>query len=101
MTFAPLESPRYSPRQARRHEVRPGITDWAQVKGRNALSWDEKFEWDVRYVESGSLGLDVKILLLTVKKVFVREGISAQDDATMPEFTPSRPGVTGSPDSSR
>ena len=93
--------PRYSPRQARRHEVRPGITGWAQVKGRNALSWDEKFEWDVRYVESGSLGLDVKILLLTVKTVFVREGISAQGDATMPEFNPSRPGVTGSPDSSR
>ena len=81
--------PRYSPRQARRHEVRPGITGWAQVKGRNALSWDEKFEWDVRYVESGSLGLDVKILLLTVKTVFVREGISAHGDATMPEFDPS------------
>ena len=93
--------PRYSPRQARRHEVRPGITGWAQVKGRNALSWDEKFEWDVRYVESGSLGLDVKILLLSVKTVFVREGISAHGDATMPEFNPSRPGVTGSPDSSR
>jgi lipopolysaccharide/colanic/teichoic acid biosynthesis glycosyltransferase len=93
--------PRYSPRQARRHEVRPGITGWAQVKGRNALSWDEKFEWDVRYVESGSLGLDVKILLLMVKTVFVREGISAHSDATMPEFNPSRPGVTGSPDSSR
>jgi sugar transferase EpsL len=93
--------PRYSPRQARRHEVRPGITGWAQVKGRNALSWDEKFEWDVRYVESGSLGLDVKILLLTVKTVFVREGISAHGDATMPEFNPSRPGVTGSPDSNR
>ncbi len=81
--------PRYSPRQARCHEVRPGITGWAQVKGRNALSWDEKFEWDVRYVESGSLGLDVKILLLTVKTVFVREGISAHGDATMPEFDPS------------
>ncbi len=52
MTFAPLESPRYSPRQAQRRAVRPGITGWAQVKGRNALLWDEKFEWDVRYVES-------------------------------------------------
>ena len=82
--------PRYSPRQARRHEVRPGITGLAQVKGRNAISWDEKFEWDVRYVESWSLGLDVKILLLTIKTVFVREGISAQGDATMPEFNPSR-----------
>ena len=82
--------PRYSPRQARRHEVRPGITGLAQVKGRNALSWDEKFEWDVRYVETRSLALDLKILLLTIKTVFVREGISAHGDATMPEFDPSR-----------
>jgi len=80
--------PRYSPRQARRHEVRPGITGLAQVKGRNALSWEEKFEWDVRYVESQSLGLDLKILLLTVKTVVIREGISARGDATMPEFNP-------------
>jgi lipopolysaccharide/colanic/teichoic acid biosynthesis glycosyltransferase len=83
--------PRYSPRQARRHDVRPGITGLAQVKGRNALSWDEKFEWDVRYVETWSLGLDLKILLLTVRTVFVREGISAQGSATMPEFQPDSP----------
>ena len=83
--------PRYSPRQARRHEVRPGITGLAQVSGRNALSWEEKFEWDVRYVETWSLGLDLKILLLTVRTVFVREGISAQGSATMPEFQPDSP----------
>jgi lipopolysaccharide/colanic/teichoic acid biosynthesis glycosyltransferase len=78
--------PRYSARQARRHAVRPGITGLAQVKGRNALTWEEKFEWDVRYVETQSLALDLKILLLTAKTVFVREGISAAGDATMPEF---------------
>lgn len=83
--------PRYSPRQARRHEVRPGITGLAQVKGRNALSWDEKFEWDVRYVEQQSLWLDLRILGLTVKTVLVREGISAQGDVTMPEFNPGPP----------
>lgn len=77
---------RYSPRQTRRHEVRPGITGLAQVKGRNALSWDEKFEWDVRYVETQSLWLDLTILFLTVKTVFFRTGISAAGDATMPEF---------------
>jgi sugar transferase EpsL len=81
---------RYSPRQARRHEVRPGITGLAQVMGRNAISWDEKFEWDVRYVETQSLWLDLKILALTLKTVFVREGISAARDATMPEFNPRR-----------
>ena len=85
---------RYTPRQARRHEVRPGITGLAQVKGRNALSWDEKFEWDVRYVDGQSLWLDLKILALTAKAVVVREGISAQGDATMPEFNP---GVTPAP----
>ena len=88
--------PRYSPRQARRHEVRPGITGLAQVKGRNALSWEEKFEWDVCYVEQQSLWLDLVILFLTVKTVLVREGISAQGDATMPEFNPTRP-VPGDP----
>jgi sugar transferase EpsL len=77
---------RYSPRQARRHDVRPGITGLAQVMGRNAISWEEKFEWDVRYVETQSLGLDLKILFLTVKTVFFRTGISAHGDATMPEF---------------
>jgi lipopolysaccharide/colanic/teichoic acid biosynthesis glycosyltransferase len=81
--------PRYTPRQARRHEVLPGLTGLAQVKGRNALSWEEKFEWDVRYVETRSFWLDLKILLLTVKAVFFREGISARGDATMPEFNPS------------
>jgi sugar transferase EpsL len=80
--------PRYSPRQARRHDVLPGITGLAQVMGRNALSWDEKFEWDVRYVETRSFWLDVKILLLTVRMVLFREGITATGDATMPEFKP-------------
>jgi lipopolysaccharide/colanic/teichoic acid biosynthesis glycosyltransferase len=79
---------RYSPRQARRHEVRPGITGLAQVMGRNALGWNEKFEWDVRYVEQQSFWLDLKILGLTVKAVIFRHGISAQGDATMPEFNP-------------
>ena len=79
--------PLYSPTQARRHEVRPGITGWAQVNGRNALSWDEKFALDVWYVEHQSLWLDIKILFLTVRKVLVRDGISAAGDATMPRFT--------------
>jgi lipopolysaccharide/colanic/teichoic acid biosynthesis glycosyltransferase len=77
---------RYSERQARRHEVKPGITGLAQVMGRNALAWEEKFEWDVRYVETRSLALDVKILFLTVKAVVFRTGISAAGEATMPEF---------------
>lgn len=81
--------PRYSARQARRHEVRPGLTGLAQVMGRNALSWEEKFEWDVAYVEQQSLWLDLKILFLTVKTVVFRTGISAQNEATMPEFNPS------------
>ena len=79
--------PLYSQAQARRHEVRPGITGWAQVNGRNALSWEEKFEHDVWYVDHRSLALDFRILLLTVQKVFKREGISAQGEATMPIFT--------------
>lgn len=83
--------PRYTPRQARRHEVRPGITGLAQIKGRNALSWEEKFEWDVAYVERQSLWLDVEILLLTVRKVLIRDGISAPGAATMPKFTGSAP----------
>lgn len=78
--------PLYSAEQARRHNVRPGITGWAQVNGRNAISWDQKFELDVWYVDNQSLLLDFKILLLTVKKVFVREGISAEGEATMPLF---------------
>jgi len=79
--------PRYSPEQARRHEVKPGITGWAQVNGRNALSWEEKFQLDVWYVDHWNLWLDMKILLLTVWKVLKREGISAEGSATMPVFT--------------
>ena len=82
MEYLPL----YSPEQARRHEVRPGITGWAQVNGRNAISWEDKFKLDVWYVDHCSLWLDIKILWLTVKKVLVREGISAAGEATMPAF---------------
>lgn len=78
--------PLYNERQARRHEVRPGITGWAQVNGRNAISWDQKFEFDVWYVENISLSLDIKILFMTFKKVFVREGISQEGQATMEAF---------------
>lgn len=78
--------PLYSQEQARRHNVRPGITGWAQVNGRNAISWEDKFNYDIWYVENSSMILDLKILLLTVKKVFDREGISAGNHATMPEF---------------
>jgi len=78
--------PRYTPEQMRRHEVRPGITGWAQVNGRNAISWDEKFAHDIWYVENRSLALDVNILWLTVKKVFTREGISHDGQATMEKF---------------
>lgn len=79
--------PRYTPEQARRHEVRPGVTGWAQVNGRNAISWEEKFRLDVWYVDHQSLGLDLKILALTVVQVFQRKDISAAGHATMPEFT--------------
>lgn len=78
--------PRYSAEQARRHDVLPGITGWAQINGRNALSWDEKFRLDVWYVDHHNLLLDLKILFLTVFKVFKREGISAEGHATMPDF---------------
>jgi undecaprenyl phosphate N,N'-diacetylbacillosamine 1-phosphate transferase len=78
--------PLYNEKQRRRHEVRPGITGWAQVNGRNAISWQQKFDYDVWYVDHLSFGLDLKILLLTVKKVFVREGISAEGQATMEPF---------------
>lgn len=88
MEYLPL----YNAEQARRHEVRPGITGWAQVNGRNALSWEEKFRLDVWYVDNRSLGLDIKILWLTVRKVLLREGISAAGEATMPKFTGSPPG---------
>lgn len=87
MEYLPL----YSPEQARRHEVRPGITGWAQVNGRNAISWEDKFKLDVWYVDHRSLRLDIKILWLTVKKVLVREGISAAGEATMGKFTGSKP----------
>ncbi|WP_395622970.1 sugar transferase [Sphingomonas daechungensis] len=79
--------PLYSPEQARRHDVRPGITGWAQVNGRNAISWEEKFALDVWYVDHHSLALDGKILLATLKSAFTRHGISAEGEATMPEFT--------------
>lgn len=77
---------RYTPEQARRHEVKPGITGWAQINGRNAITWEEKFKLDVWYVDNHSLWLDIKILLMTVGKVFRREGISAKGEATMQEF---------------
>ena len=76
----------YSKEQARRHEVRPGITGWAQVNGRNAISWTKKFEFDVWYVDHCSFWLDLCIILKTIKKVFVREGISQQGQATMEPF---------------
>jgi len=78
--------PLYSIEQARRHNVRPGITGWAQVNGRNAISWEQKFELDVWYVDNKSFILDLKILFLTVKKVFVREGISADGHVTIEPF---------------
>jgi lipopolysaccharide/colanic/teichoic acid biosynthesis glycosyltransferase len=78
---------RYTPEQMRRHDVPPGITGWAQVGGRNSLGWDEKFARDVWYVDHLSLGMDVKILGMTVSTVLKREGISAEEHATMPEFT--------------
>lgn len=81
--------PLYSPEQARRHEVRPGITGWAQVNGRNAISWEDKFKLDVWYVENQSLWLDIKILFLTVWKVVHRQDISADGEATMSRFTGS------------
>ncbi|WP_231850804.1 sugar transferase [Pseudomonas saudiphocaensis] len=83
MEYLPL----YSPEQYRRHEVRPGVTGWAQVNGRNALSWEEKFKLDVWYVDNRSLWLDLKIIFLTIKAVVVRDGISAKGEATMPKFT--------------
>lgn len=79
--------PLYNLKQSRRHEMRPGITGWAQVNGRNSISWEEKFDLDVWYIDNYSLLLDLRILFLTVRKVIVREGISANNDATMPVFT--------------
>ncbi|OHV99176.1 sugar transferase [Janthinobacterium lividum] len=88
MAYLPL----YSARQARRHDVRPGITGWAQVNGRNAISWEQKFELDVWYVENQSFWLDLRILALTLKKVFIKEGISADGTHTMPRFNGSNNG---------
>lgn len=82
MEYLPL----YSPEQARRHELRPGVTGWAQVNGRNAISWDEKFALDVWYVDNRSFWLDLKIIWLTIRKVVKRDGISAAGEATMPRF---------------
>ncbi|EII3093723.1 sugar transferase [Vibrio cholerae] len=82
MQYLPL----YSREQARRHEVRPGITGWAQINGRNAISWEEKFKLDVWYVDNWSFGLDLRVLLLTVKKVIFKEDISAEGEVTMPPF---------------
>ncbi|MBY6104736.1 sugar transferase [Marinobacter nauticus] len=83
MEYLPL----YSKEQYRRHDVRPGVTGWAQVNGRNAISWEDKFRLDVWYVDNQSLWLDVKILFLTVKKVLVRDGISGDGEVTMSRFT--------------
>jgi len=79
--------PLYNETQKRRHEVRTGITGWAQVNGRNTISWQQKFEYDVWYVDNLSFWLDLKIIFLTIKKVFVREGISSKTNATMENFT--------------
>jgi len=78
--------PLYSERQSKRHEVKPGITGWAQINGRNAISWDEKFDLDVWYVDNQSIWLDIKILWLTVKKVILRDGISQNNHVTMDKF---------------
>lgn len=85
MQYLPL----YSKEQARRHDVRPGVTGWAQINGRNAISWEEKFALDVWYVDNKTLWLDIKILFMTVKKVFVKEGISADGHVTIEPFTGS------------
>jgi lipopolysaccharide/colanic/teichoic acid biosynthesis glycosyltransferase len=82
--------PLYSPAQARRHEVRPGITGWAQINGRNALTWEQKFELDVWYVDHQSLLLDLGILARTIGAVFFRRGVAAEGHATMPKFTGTR-----------
>ena len=86
MEYLPL----YNTQQARRHELKPGITGWAQVNGRNAINWDEKFKLDIWYVDNQCFYLDVKIILLTVKKVFLRDGVSAKGEATMPKFIGNR-----------
>ncbi|WP_343805150.1 sugar transferase [Marinobacterium maritimum] len=88
MEYLPL----YSKEQYRRHETRPGVTGWAQVNGRNAISWEDKFKLDVWYVDNRSLWLDLRIIYLTVKKVLVRDGISAEGEATMSKFKGSEEG---------
>jgi sugar transferase EpsL len=79
--------PRYNAEQRRRHEVRPGVTGWAQIHGRNALSWEERFKHDVWYVDNRSFWLDIRILAITFVKILRKEGVSAEGHATMPEFT--------------
>jgi len=86
MEYLPL----YDTVQVRRHEARPGVTGWAQINGRNALSWDEKFKLDVWYVDNHSFLLDLKIIFLTIKKVLIKDGISAEGEVTMPKFTGSK-----------
>ena len=78
--------PRYNAQQRRRHEVRPGLTGWAQVNGRNAISWEEKFQYDIEYVENISFSMDIKVIFTTISKIFKREGISSDTAATMEEF---------------
>jgi lipopolysaccharide/colanic/teichoic acid biosynthesis glycosyltransferase len=98
MRYLPL----YSPEQMRRHDVRPGLTGWAQVNGRNAISWEDKFRLDVWYVEHRSMMLDLKILLMTATAIFKRDGISYENSATMPEFRGSSrpaPSEKSQPDS--
>lgn len=87
MEYLPL----YSPEENRRHEVRPGVTGWAQVNGRNALSWEQKFKLDIWYVDNQSFWLDLKIIFFTVKKVLLRDGINAEGEATMSKFTGNKP----------
>ncbi|EON89330.1 sugar transferase [Plesiomonas shigelloides] len=86
MQYLPL----YNQEQARRHEVRPGVTGWAQINGRNAISWEDKFKYDVWYVDNRTIWLDIKILFQTIKKVLIKEGISAKDEVTMPPFKGSK-----------
>ncbi|MES2868415.1 MAG: sugar transferase [Pseudomonadota bacterium] len=83
MEYLPL----YTPEQCRRHTVRPGVTGWAQVNGRNALSWEEKFKLDLWYVDHGSMLFDIKILMLTVKKVITKDGVNGEGEVTMSKFT--------------
>ena len=86
MEYVPL----YTPEQARRMDIRPGITGWAQVNGRNAISWEEKFKLDIWYVDNRTLWLDLKILLMTIMKVIKKDGVSADGEATMAKFTGSQ-----------